>query len=256
VPRRYKSLLVSLASSLGLLSLWFSVSYFGVVSDRVLPSPWGLYSQFITLVTVGYTRTPLWVHFVASLLRTFTGFAAAVIVGVPLGLVMGYSWVVSAALTPIVSFIRPIPAISFIPLVILYFGIGEASKVAVVFITSLMYVILNCAEGVKSVPDIFIRVAVNMGVTRWQLFTSVIFPAALPYVMVGIKTGIAVSWALVVAAELVGAQQGLGYIIMDSSTFFRIDDVYIGIAMIGLIGFALERVVNHLQNRYVHWVRR
>jgi NitT/TauT family transport system permease protein len=186
--------------------------------------------------------------------RALGGFSLAVLIGIPVGLLIGYSWIISAVLAPIFAFLRPIPAIAFIPLVILYFGIGETSKIAVVFMTSMLYLILNVAEGVKSVPRNLIRVAENLGVSRWQIFTSVIFPGALPSIMTGIKVATAVSWALVVAAELVAAQEGLGYIIMDSSTFFRINYIYIGIALIGLIGLALERLETLLQRRYIHWV--
>lgn len=252
--RTYKYLSVNVLSVAVLLAIWYLGSRFGLINPTVIPSPGGLFQTFVDLVTRGYSHKPLAVHIGASTMRALTGFFFAVLVGVPTGLLMGYSWWVSATLIPIVSFLRPIPAIAFIPLVILYFGIGETSKIVLVFITSMLYVILNVSEGVRSVPKSLIRAAENLGVSRWQIFKSVIFPGTLPYIMTGIKTATAISWALVVAAELVAAQEGLGYIIMDSATFFRIDYVYLGIAMIGLIGFALERFVTFLERRYIHWI--
>src|SRR5262249_1161005 len=154
--------------------------------------------------------------------RTLIGFFLAVVVGVPLGLLIGYNWIAAAALTPIFSFARPIPAISFIPLVILFFGIGEFPKILLIFVTSMLYIILNTSARVRSVPQGLIRVGLNLGLTRVQLFRAVILPASLPQVMTGVRVATAVSWALVVAAELVAAQEGLGYMVMDAATFFRV----------------------------------
>ena len=251
--RRYRSGATSLTSIAMLLALWYLGSRFGLIKASVLPSPAELWRTFVELLSQGYSSKPFLVHVAASMTRALTGFLLAVLIGVPVGLLVGYSWLAAAALTPIFAFLRPIPAIAFIPLVILYFGIGETSKIAVVFITSALYVILNVAEGVKSVPKGLIRVAENLGVSQWEIFKSVIFPGTLPYIVTGIKVATAISWALVVAAELIAAQEGLGYMIMDAATFFRINYVYLGIAAIGLIAFTLERLVSVMQKRYIHW---
>jgi len=139
------------------------------------------------------------------------------------------------------------------PTAILFFGIGEFPKVLLIFLTSMLYIILNTSAGVLSVPQELIRVGLNLGLTRLQLFRSVMFPASLPYVMTGIRTATAVSWALVVAAELVAAQEGLGYMVMDAATFFRVADVYISIGIIGAIGLALELVEGLVEAHVLHW---
>ena len=144
--------------------------------------------------------------------------------------------IISSALAPFFSFIRPIPPIAYIPLVILWFGIGEFSKIVLIFLASFLYVALNTAAGVRAVPQDLIRVARTLGTSNFRLFYAVILPEALPYVMLGLKVALALSWAVVVAAELVAAQAGLGYLIMDAGTFFRIPDLYVGIVLIGLIG--------------------
>jgi NitT/TauT family transport system permease protein len=218
-----------------------------------LPSPQALAHELYSLIITGYTGKPLWAHALASLIRTLVGLIAALLVGIPVGLLMGASRVAGALLTPPFSFLRPVPAIALIPLIILYFGIGEFSKIFVIFITASLYIILNAAAGVKSVPQDLIRAGINMGLSRRQLFTHVILPASAPYIMTGIKTATAVSWALVVASELIAAQVGLGYVIMDAATFYRIPDVYIAIAIIGLIGLALETLETYAENRLLHW---
>ena len=244
---------LSLLSVGTLLVAWLVVTNVGLVSPKVLPSPQALVQELYSLLVNGYTGKPLWAHASASLVRTLVGLLAALAVGIPLGLLIGASRVAAALLTPIFSFLRPVPAIALIPLIILYFGIGEFSKVFVIFVTATLYVILNASAGVKSVPEDLLRAGVNMGLTRGQLFLHVILPAAAPQVMTGIKTATAVSWALVVASELIAAQVGLGYMIMDAATFYRIPDVYIAIAIIGLIGLALETLETYAETRLLHW---
>ncbi len=250
---RYRLQLVSACSILALLGLWSFVTLGGWLGVKVLPSPVDLVQQAWTLVQKGYVGTPFSAHFTASLLRAATGFLGAMALGIPLGLMIGFYPVFAAAVTPIFAFIRPIPSIAFIPLVILWFGIGEFSKVVLIFNAAFLYIVLNCAAGVRSVPRDLIRAGQSLGLSRRQLFRDVIFPASLPHVLTGIKMGLVVSWTVVVAAELVAAQQGLGYMIMDAATYFRIPDLYIGIAVIGLIGFGLEMVQARIERSMLHW---
>src|SRR5262245_15139827 len=200
--RRRGSLAVGALSVAVVLAIWAIVTAGGWVSPRILPGPGHLFAEVGHLWSQGYQGTPLTVHIRASVYRTLIGFFLAVVVGVPLGLLIGYNWIAAAALTPIFSFARPIPAISFIPLVILFFGIGAFPKFLLIFLTSTLYIILNTSAGVRSVPQELIRVGLNLGLSRVQLFRAVIFPASLPHVMTGIRVATAVSWALVVAAEL------------------------------------------------------
>ncbi len=235
------------------IGLWSIVTRPGSRLSGVLPPPIDLVLELRDLITDGYMGTSLWSHFGASLFRTMTGFVLGSTAGVLVGLLMGYSRIVAGALAPFFSFVRPIPAIAYIPMVILWFGIGEFSKVLVIFMASFLYVSLNTAAGVQAVPEDLLRVSRALGARGWQVFLFVILPEALPYVMLGLKVGLALSWAIVVASELVAAQRGLGYMIMDAGTFFRIDDVYVGVFLIGAVGLSLERALAALERRYVHW---
>jgi ABC-type nitrate/sulfonate/bicarbonate transport system permease component len=246
-------LLLSVFSVATILAVWFGATNLGLVGAKVLPTPQQIFVELRNLLATGYTGKPLWAHVEASLLRTLIGLSASLLIGIPVGLLIGSSPVLAALLNPIFSFLRPVPAIAFIPLIILYFGIGEFSKVVIIFVSATLYLILNASAGVKSVPNDLLRAGLNMGLSRRQLFLYVILPAAAPSVMTGIKTATAISWALVVAAELVAAQVGLGYMIMDAATFYRIPDVYIAIIIIGVIGLSLELLETALENHFIHW---
>jgi NitT/TauT family transport system permease protein len=235
------------------LIAWVVVTMAFRVSPMILPSPQAMASEFATLLSIGYAGKPLYVHIAASLFRSVTGLIAGIVLAVPVGLLMGYNRTINAALVPIFGFFRPIPPIAFIPLMILWFGIGEMSKILLIFAASFNYTVLNSAAGMRAVPEQLIRKGRNLGLTRWQLFTSVMLPAAMPHIFTGIKTSTAVSWAIVVAAELIAAQEGLGFIVQDAGTFFRIPAVFIGIIIIGLIGVTLELLISLVERRTLHW---
>jgi len=236
-----------------LVGFWWLISATGAVSDSTLVSPQQLAARFAVLWEKGYQNVPLVQQIGASMLRTLAGFLAAACAGVPLGLLMGMSSSARWILSPMLALLRPIPAIAFIPLFIIWFGIGEFSKVLVIFLSSFLYITITTEAAVYSVPVGWQRVALNMGASRTDLFRRVIFPASLPGIITGLRIGLALSWALVVAAELIGAQRGLVYMIMDASVFFRVEDVYIGIICIGVIGLALNGVLSLIEARLCHW---
>lgn len=248
--------LIGLGSVFFLLSLWTLVTNVGWVSERSLPSPQTMATTVRDFIVDGYAGVPFWEHILRSLFRTLTGLAFGILLGVPVGALMGMSSKVNAALMPIFGFIRPIPALAFIPLVILYFGIGEFPKVLLIWIAAFLYMVLNTAAGVRAVPENYLLAAKNMGISQIGIFWRVVLPSALPFIMTGVKTATALSWAIVVAAELVAAQSGVGFMISDAATFFRIPYVYVGLIIIGLIGLALELITVAIEKRVTHWVAR
>ena len=244
---------ISVLSVTTLLTLWAVIANVFHTSPMVLPSPQVMAEHLRDLLAEGYAGKPLWHHILASLFRTLTGFFLGISVAIPIGLWIGYSRTMNAVCMPILGFIRPIPPIAFIPLVILYFGIGEVSKILLIFAASFNFTVLASAAGMRSVPEQLIRAGTNLGLSKRQLFTSVMLPAAMPQIFTGIKTSIAVSWAVVVAAELIAAQAGLGFIIEDAGTFFRTPEVLIGVAIIGAIGLLFEIIVTMIEGRVLHW---
>jgi ABC-type nitrate/sulfonate/bicarbonate transport system permease component len=251
--RAPSAMLAAFASVAGGLIVWTLIVRSGLVSARFTPTPLEIVREFASLIYQGYVGVPLYEHISSSLIRTLIGFSLATIVGIPFGLLIGRVKLLEAAFTPWFAFLRPIPAIAFVPLVILWFGIGEFSKISVIFFSSFLYITVSTIAGVKSVPVQLLRAGYSLGALDRKSFLYVVLPAALPQIMVGIRLASAISWTLVVAAELVAAQKGLGYMIMDASTFFRVKDVYVGLIVIGLIGFLLETTIAAVEKRLVHW---
>jgi ABC-type nitrate/sulfonate/bicarbonate transport system permease component len=245
--------LIGAATVVVLLGIWTLATNAFQISPMMLPSPQLMIKSLKNMLVEGYAGKPLWDHILASLTRTLTGLLGGIACAIPIGLLMGYSRIVNASLMPLFGFIRPIPPIAFIPLVILWFGIGEFSKILLIFAASFNYTVLASAAGMRAVPEQLIRAGTNLGLTPWQLFTSVMLPAAMPQIFTGIKISIAVSWAVVVAAELIAAQAGLGFIIEDAGTFFRTPEVLIGVFIIGAIGLLFEIAITAVERRVLHW---
>ncbi|MFQ1061722.1 ABC transporter permease [Bordetella trematum] len=243
----------SVASVTGLLLLWAVVTHLGWVGPGYLPGPKAMFEQLLTLLDHGYGGKPLSDHIGASLFRALVGFAIGVLAGVPFGLFSGYHKAVGAMMSPIMAFIRPIPPIAFIPMAVLYFGLGETGKVVLIVFTAFNYSFVSAQAGALSVPVSYYRAAESLGMRKLQIFWQVVFPSAIPHMFTGLKVAMALSWAVVVAAELVGAQKGLGFMISDAAQLFQIPVVFIGIALIGLIGLVLNGLLTVAEDRIVHW---
>ena len=244
---------VSAASMLGFILIWSALSVSGLVRAEFLPSPLKLVEAFMEMLRDGYGGSPMTKHVGMSLMRAISGFLAAVLLGVPFGILIGRNEILGAIVAPIIGFLRPIPPIAFVTLFVFYFGIGEASKIGLIFMAAFWYVVLNCADGVRSVPEMLIRAGQSIGLNSRQLFFKVIIPAAMPAIMTALRAASSISWTLVVASELLGAQAGLGFIILDSAQYFNIPATFIGIVLIGTIGLLWELVLSALQRRVLHW---
>jgi len=250
--RKYSTLLTGISLACW-LALWFLVSYTGLANREFLTPPWQIWTQLVHMAKDGYAGTPLFEHIYISLYRTLVGFLLGVLFGVPMGLLMGMNATVNLIFNPIITVLRPIPVVAYIPLVILWFGIGEASKIVIIFLAAFLFIVLNTYQGVLQIPEGYRRVALNLGANSRDMFFRVILPGSAPSIMTAIKTGLAISWAVVVAAELIAAQSGLGYLIADGAVFFRLPVVYVGVILIGVIGFTLESVITRIENSVVHW---
>ena len=253
VKKEIPNIAYSIGAIVLLLVVWFAVSHSSFVKPGYLPTPEELGKTFFDLVRDGYQGKPLYEHIGISLFRTLTGFLLGAVVGVPIGLLSGYSRRAGAMISPIMAFIRPIPPIAFIPMAVLYFGLGEIGKIVLIFFVSFNYVQTNAQAGAANFPIAYRRAAETLGLTRMQTFTNIVMPGALLQIFTGLKVALALSWAVVVAAELVGAQSGLGFMISDAALLFRIPVVYIGVALIGAIGLLLNFGLNFVEARVVHW---
>src|SRR4026209_1355957 len=230
---RIKSSLPALGVIVALLVAWWGAIV--VTQSLIFPTPWGVVTGAIELLVNG----TLWRHIGASLLRVGTGFALAVCVAVPLGLWMG--WVRGAynTLNPVFQILRPISPIAWIPIAILWFGVGNASPIYLIFISSVFPMIVQTTVGVHTIEKRYLRAAENFDVSRFTLFKQVVLAAVLPQVLVGMRIGLGVAWLVVVAAEMIALRSGLGYMIMDSrNAGNRYDLVIAGRITFGVSGWS------------------
>lgn len=187
-------------------------------------------------------------YIVASLFRVTWGFSLAVLVGVPLGLLLGWFRPAFLSLNPVIQALRPISPIAWIPVAILWFGVSDAAPVFLIFLASVFPITVSAMAGVQNMQQVYLRAAQNFGLTGMPLFTRVIFPAALPQILTGIRIALGVAWLVVVAAEMIAVNSGLGYLIIDArNAGKRYDLVVAGMVMIGAIGLVLDVLVRRLE---------
>ncbi len=244
-----KRVLPSIAVVALIIAIWWILVV--ATESVVFPTPWQVVTGAAELVRDG----TIWEHIGASLFRVGVGFGLAVIVGVPLGLWMG--WVRGAYITlnPVFQMLRPISPIAWIPIAILWFGVGNVSPIFLIFISSVFPMVVQTINGVHTIEKRYLRAAANFGVSRTTLFRQVVVPAVLPQIIVGMRIGLGVAWLVVVAAEMIALRSGLGYLIIDSrNAGNRYDLVIAGMIIIGIIGLLLDgfmRLLEHL--KMVRW---
>jgi NitT/TauT family transport system permease protein len=246
---RIQQALPSVAVISLLIAAWWAIV--AATGSVIFPAPWQVVTGTIELVRDG----TLWEHIGASLLRVGTGFALAVAFAVPLGLWMGWVRGAFTTLNPLFQILRPISPIAWIPIAILWFGVGDASPIYLIFISSVFPMIVQTTEGVHTIEGRYLRAAENFGVSRYTLFRRVVIPAVLPQIIVGMRVGLGVAWLVVVAAEMIALRSGLGYLIIDSrNAGNRYDLVVAGMIIIGLIGLLLDGAMRLLEGlKSVRW---
>jgi ABC-type nitrate/sulfonate/bicarbonate transport system permease component len=249
--RRFNPL--SLAAVLCAFGIWFVVSNYIVLNSLSLPTPQILLTTFLELIRDGYGQRTLAEHILTSMGRALAGFSLAVLCSSVIGLVAGYSSVARAIIMPFIDFLRPIPALALVPLFVFFFGIGDLSKIGLIFIGAFIYMTLQTSEGVRSIPQELFSVGGGLGFSALQTFQHIVVPGTLPSVVTGMRTALSLSWALVVAAELIAAPSGLGYVITDATQFFRIHVVYCVVILLGVFGYGMDRLIVALGSRVIHW---
>ena len=244
---------VSLATVLAILGLWLIATRAGWVKPLFLPAPASILSAFGQAWTGAIDGAPLALHVRDSLLRVVGAFALAVLLGIPAGLAMGTNRIARGILDLLIEFYRPLPPLAYLPLMIIWFGIGELSKVLLIFLACLAPVALAARAGVRSASIDQINAARALGANRWQVLRHVVFPAALPEILIGLRIGMGVGWTTLVAAEMVAAQAGLGQLVLNASNFLRTDVVLMGILVIGLFAGLFELGMRCLERVLVPW---
>jgi NitT/TauT family transport system permease protein len=225
-----------------LVGIWWAAVHFS--GTRIFPGPAEVVLGIASLARGGV----LLHHIAASLMRVFTGYGLAVALAIPLGVAMGWHPGTYRTLNPVIQMLRPISPIAWIPLAILWFGVGNASPIFLIFLSSFFPMVVGTIAGVQAVERQYIRAARNFGVTGFRLIAKVVLPAAMAQIVTGMRIGLGIAWLVVVAAEMVAIDSGLGFLIIDSrNAGNRYDLVVAAMVMIGVIGFGLDAVMRRLE---------
>ena len=233
----------------GILVAWQAASQFGWLSTRVLPEPWAVLKAFVSLAVSG----EIWQHVTVSTARALAGLAVGGGLGLVLGLLTGTFRVAETLLDSTFQMVRNIPALALIPLVILWFGIDETAKLFLVSVGVFFPIYLNTFHGIRSVDKGLIEMAKSYGLTGWALYRHVILPGALPSVLVGLRFSLGLMWVLLIVAETISAQAGIGYLTMNAREFLQTDVVLVGIILYALLGKLADGVARGLERWWLRW---
>lgn len=258
VPRRLAvgpDFLLGLLSVVVILSVWQAVSSLGLISKIFLPAPTDIFTQAQKLAVEADGRMPLLEHAVTSTRRVVVGFALASLAAVPLGVIIGTSRLAAALSNPVVSIIRPLPSLSWIPLSILWFGIGEEQKYMIVFMGTFASALLYVIESTRQVDPLLVKAARNLGASDASVMREVVLPGALPGIISGLKVCLALSWTTVLSAEMVAASRGLGALIWIGKDLNNMAIVMVGMMCISLTVLLIDSAFRTVEYRLLPWER-
>lgn len=241
--------LLGVGSPLLLLLLWEISARGGLIDVRFFPAPSAIAAQAVELTRSG----ELWGHLAASLRRLAWGTLLGGIPALLLGITMGLYRPVRAAIDPLISATYPVPKSAILPLILLIFGLGEASKIVMVALGVFFPVLINTITGVLQIDKIYLDVGKNFRATRWQTFRTVALPGAMPSIMAGIKLGIGMGLILIAIAEMVGAKNGIGFMIWDAWQILSVETMYVGLIVISILGFLLTFILNEIEGWILPW---
>lgn len=232
-----RQLTLSVATLAVLLAVWWAVAALQLINPLFLPPPGQVLQKLITIAgPQGFMDATLWQHLAASLTRIVIALLAAVLIGVPVGIAMGLNSTVRGILDPLIELYRPVPPLAYLPLMVIWFGIGETSKILLIYGDFRAGSHVGAGRG-KSAQQVRIRAARSLGASRAQVLWLVILPGALPEILTGLRIGLGVGWSTLVAAELIAATRGLGFMVQSAGEFLATDVVLAGIAVIAIIAF-------------------
>ncbi|MBL7075659.1 ABC transporter permease [candidate division KSB1 bacterium] len=232
------------------LLIWALFSYLKIVNPVLIPTPWAVIVRFTEL----FYRGEIWADLLATLYRLLFGFALSIVVGIPLGLILGSSKRLSDSFEFLIDFFRSIPASALFPMFLLFFGIGDKAKVSVVVFSCSLIIIIYTMYGVRNCKESRIRVAKVMKANKFSIFTKVIFPESLPHIFAGVRISISIALILVVVTEMfIGTKYGLGRLIYDSHLMFRLSTMYAAILIAGILGYMLNKIFMVVESKVFHW---
>ena len=244
---------ISVTTWLIIIAIWFIATNTGLVSSQLIPSPQEVLSAFLNIMKNGYNAIPFWKHLGISFYRLFVAVFFALLTAIPLGLLSGYFSKFRAVIDSLVNFYRPLPPLAYYMLLILWLGIDEGSKITLLFLASFAPIYIACSSAVGRVDETFILSAKSMGANNTQVFFSVVIPAAMPDIFIGVRTAVGVAYTTLVSAEMVAATSGVGWMVIDASRYLKSDVMFVGIIVMGITGVLIDYGLRKFENKIVFW---
>lgn len=232
---------------------WFLLTHIGIFSETIIPSPASVWDSLVEVSQNGYKGHTLFEHLLTSMRRLIIAYLLVVFTAVPLGLLSGYNSKIRAILEPLVEFYRPLPPLAYYTILVLWMGIDESSKLALLYLAGFSPAYIACVAGVLRINEDYINGAKTLGASNVQIFFYVVLPAALTDIFTGLRTALGVEYTTLVAAEMVAATAGIGWLVLDASNYLRSDIVFMGVILMGITGVLLDWMVRLLEEKIIHW---
>lgn len=250
---RHKYRIISVVSVVALILFWEVGSVLHWFNPKFIPSIASVWAAFTNVLSNGYNSYSLWFHLWSSMRRLLIAIAMAFVLAVPLGLLAGANKVIHAILDPFVEFYRALPPLAYYTLLVLWFGIGDLSKISLLTLNAFAPIFIQTVYSVEQLPRDRINGAKSLGANGVDLFLNVIFPSCLPDILTGLRTAVGVAYATMVAAEMVAAVSGIGWLVLDASKYVRYDIVYFGIIIMGAIAILIDALIRQVIKRVTPW---
>lgn len=245
--------ILSWGTAVSILLLWLIVSEFGLIDQNLVPTPQAVFAAFIEIMENGYKNFTLLEHLGESMKRLVIAFVLSCVTAVPLGIASGYNSRIRAIIEPIIEFYRPLPPLAYYTLLVLWMGIENESKISLLYLACFAPAYISCVSAVIKIREDYINSAFTVGASRLQVIVHVIFPACLPDIFTGLRTSLGVAYTTLVSAEMVAANSGIGWMVLDASRYLRSDIIFLGIIVMGITGILLDRGIQLIERRVVPW---
>ena len=245
--------ILSWGTAVSILLLWLIVSEFGLIDQNLVPTPQAVFAAFIEIMENGYKNFTLLEHLGESMKRLVIAFVLSCVTAVPLGIASGYNSRIRAIFEPIIEFYRPLPPLAYYTLLVLWMGIENESKISLLYLACFAPAYISCVSAVIKIREDYINSAFTVGASRLQVIVHVIFPACLPDIFTGLRTSLGVAYTTLVSAEMVAANSGIGWMVLDASRYLRSDIIFLGIIVMGITGILLDRGIQLIERRGVPW---
>ena len=246
--------IISLITIAVVFLAWTIITANQLVNPLFLPSPRAVWDAFIDIWQNGYKGNSLLFHIGESMYRLTIALVLAIITAIPLGMLSGFSKPIRAALDPLIEFYRPLPPLAYYTLLVIWLGIENPSKIALLYLGAFAPLYIAAVSGVQRIPRDRINASLSLGASPWQVFVYVIFPSCLPDLFTGLRTAIGFTYTTLVAAEMVAAVSGIGWMVLDASKFLRSDVIFVGIIIMGIIAIAIDTGIRWVQKTQLPWI--